>query len=277
LNREVSVQEILESQANTDRKDGKTPRLDLKAKIDDGELAIFEIQYEDRIDFMGKMLYNVSVAVVEQVTIGEEYDVKKVYSINIAYDAMGAKQEYLFTASVRELKGVNFDETLPFSQNLDDQSDVQKEIHPEYFLILPKKFDGTMRSKFDEWVYVLKHSTVKSEFTAAGVQAASEKLDVLKMTPEQREEYEREKQYLMTQKSQLYTAELKGVKRGREEGREEGRAEGREEGEAIGKTNTLEQVVIDGKQNGFSIEQIKLFSKLPEQQIIEILKKHGLM
>jgi len=44
-----------------------------------------------------------------------------------------------------------------------------------------------------------------------------------------------------------------------------------------GMVNTIEQVVIDAKINGFTIEQIKLFSKLTEQQIIDILKKHGLM
>jgi len=52
----------------------------------------------------------------------------------------------------------------------------------------------------NEWVYVLKKSFAKSEFTAAGIQAAGEKLDILKMTPQQRAAYEREKQADMSQK-----------------------------------------------------------------------------
>jgi predicted transposase/invertase (TIGR01784 family) len=261
LCRPVSVQEILESQANTDRKDGKTPRLDLKAKIDDGEIAVFEIQYEDQVDFLGKALYNVSKAVVEQVTIGEAYDVKKVYSVNIAYDAMGAKKEYLFTASLREFRGVNFDEVIPFSQTFDPLSDAQNDIHPEYFLILPKKFDGQMRSKFDEWVYVLKHSSVKSEFTAAGVQAAGEKLDVLKMTPEERADYEREKQFYANLKMQKYTAELKAKK----------------EGEETGVEKEKENTVIRGHKAGASIEIISMMTGLSPDQITEILKQNGLI
>ena len=274
LNRPVSVQEILESEGDTEHKDGKLNRLDLKAKIDDGEIAIFEIQYHDQIDFMGKVLFGCCKAVVEQVSAGKPYNVKKVYSISIAYDEIGADKEYLFTASLREFKGVNFDEVIPFSQKEDlKKSGDKREIHPEYFLILPEKFDGKMRRKFDEWVYVLKHSSVKSEFTAAGVQEAGEKLDVMKMTPAERVAYEREVRWGTDQKTQLYTAELKGMEKGEAIGMEKGMVKG----EAIGEANTLERLVIDGKQNGFSIEQIKLFSKLTEQQIIEILKKHGLM
>ncbi|MCL2511702.1 MAG: Rpn family recombination-promoting nuclease/putative transposase, partial [Bacteroidales bacterium] len=219
LEKPVDVQEILESEGTTSAPDDKVNRLDLKAKIDDGELAIFEIQYFDQIDFLGKVLFNACKAVVEQISSGGLFDVKKVYSINIAYFGMGAKNEYLFFANLNEFKGVHSDEVIPFSQNLDPLSNVSKAIHPAYFLILPKKFnkkytdenDGKERkeekegiwSAFDEWVYVLKHSTVKSDFKAAGIQAAGEKLNVLKMTPQQRSEYERKRQVNMSQKSQL--------------------------------------------------------------------------
>ena len=46
-----------------------------------------------------------------------------------------------------------------------------------------------MRGRFDEWVYTLKKSTVRSDFTAAGLKEAAEKLDILKMTDEQRAAY----------------------------------------------------------------------------------------
>jgi predicted transposase/invertase (TIGR01784 family) len=208
----VSVQEILESEGNPGSPDGKTNRLDLKAKIDNNEIAVFEIQYKDQIDFIGKVLFNACRAVVEQVTIGNPFDIKKVYSINIAYDAMGAKNEYFFEASLTEFRGKHLNETIPFAQNLDPLSDIRRDIHPEYFLILPNKFKGEIKTKFDEWVYVLKNSSVKSDFTAAGVQAAGEKLDVLKMTPEARARYEREKQDLMNLKTQFLTAEINAKK-----------------------------------------------------------------
>jgi predicted transposase/invertase (TIGR01784 family) len=280
LCRQVIVQEILESEGDVDAPDGKVNRLDLKAKIDDGEIAVFEIQYNDQIDFMGKVLFNACKAVVEQVSAGKPYNVKKVYSVNIFYDAIGAEKEYLFVASLHEFKGKHFEETIPFSQNINERSNVQKEIHPEYFLILPEKFDGQMRSKFDEWVYVLKNSSVKSEFTAAGIQAAGEKLDILKMTPQQRAAYERTSRADMDQKTQLFTAELKGRTEGEAKGLEKGEAIGLEKGEAIGRaaerTELQENVVINCHQAGLYPDTISTITRLTLEQVIEILKRHGL-
>jgi predicted transposase/invertase (TIGR01784 family) len=271
LRKPVNVEEILESEGNTSGLEGKVNRLDLKAKIDDGEIAVFEIQYFDQIDFLGKVLFNACKAVVEQVTIGEPFKIKKVYSINIAYYRMDAKDEYLFVAGLTEFKGVHFDEVIPFSQNLDPRSKVPRSIHPEYFLILPNKFKDELKSKFDEWVYVLKHSSVKSDFTAAGIQAAGEKLDVLKMTREQRAEYERNKIVDMSQKSQLYTAELKGEQRGLEKGEAIGLEKGRTEGEAIGLEKEKEQTVIRCHKKGYKIEVIAMITDLSHDQILKIL------
>ena len=296
LEKPVSVLEILESEGGTKSRDDKINRLDLKAKIDDGELAVFEIQYFDQIDFLGKVLFNACKAVVEQISSGDLFDIKKVYSVNIAYYDIGAKNEYVFVASLNEFKGVHLDEVIPFSQNLDPRSDIVKDIHPEYFLILPKKFDEKIRDeyghvvsdifkegtadKFDEWVYVLKNSMVKSDFTAAGIQAAGEKLDVLKMTPQQRAIYDREKIMDMSQKSQYYTAELKGEIRGEAIGLVKGEAiglvkgeaiglvKGRTEGEAIG----LEKAAINSHKAGLSIDTISSITGLSCEQIIEILK-----
>jgi predicted transposase/invertase (TIGR01784 family) len=255
----VSVQEILEGEGNPGTPKGKTNRLDLKAKIDEGELAVFEIQYHDQIDFFGKVLFNACRAVVEQVSVGETYDVKKVYSINIAYSAMGADKEYVFVAGLTEFKGRHFNETIPFAQNAEPLSKkVKKDIHPEYFLILPKKFDEKIRSKFDEWVYVLKKSSVKSEFTAAGVQEAGEKLDVMKMTPQERAEYEREKRADMDKKTQLFTAELKGREEGREEERQKAHAE---------KLENAKKMLDDG----LSIETVCKYTGLTGHQITRLM------
>jgi predicted transposase/invertase (TIGR01784 family) len=251
-------------------------RLDLKAKIDDGDFAVFEIQFFDQIDFLGKVLFYACRAVVEQVSSGQLFDIKKVYSINIAYFDIGAKHEYVFVASLAEFSGTHFEETIPFSQNLNPFTDVRKDIHPEYFLILPNKFDEQMRGKFDEWVYVLKNSSVKSEFTAAGIQEAGEKLDVIKMTPQERAEYERQRRENMTHKSQMYTAELKGEKRGLEKGEIRGLQTGRAEGEAK-LIEQQENTVINCQKQGLPFETISAITGLSIEEIKQILKKHGLI
>jgi aminopeptidase N len=73
-----------------------------------------------------------------------------------------------------------------------------------------------IRSRFDEWVYVLKTSKVRDSFAAAGVQEAGKRLDILKMTPEEKSAYHKTLASEMDYKSQLYTAELKGELKERE-------------------------------------------------------------
>ena len=64
--------------------------------------------------------------------------------------------------------------------------------------------------------------------------------------------------------SKIYTAQLEGEIRGEKIGLEKGEAK------------TLERIVVDSKNNGFSLEQIQLITKLTAEQIAEILKQHRL-
>ena len=190
LARQVKVMEILESESNKDDQGSRIARVDLKARIDDGEIVIFEIQYHYEADFFGKLLFNASTAVVEQMREGSKFYIKKVYMIAIAYINFHNKLDYLFRAQIKDFVGVQHQETIPFTI-IDRSESVRSEIHPEYFLILPNMFDDQIRVKFDEWVYTLKNSKVRSDFTAAGIKEAGAKLDVLKMTPEERRSYNR--------------------------------------------------------------------------------------
>jgi len=79
LKRKVEVTAILESEGNKYAPDKKTNRVDMKAQIDGAEIAVFEIQFLETIDFFGKVLFGVSKAVVEQVSEGARYDIKKIY------------------------------------------------------------------------------------------------------------------------------------------------------------------------------------------------------
>ena len=268
LGREVTVQEILESEGNAEGLQGKVNRLDLKAKIDGGELAIFEFQFLDKIDFLGKVLFNACKAVVEQVSKGKYYDIRKVYSINVAYFDLGAQKEYVFYAGLTDFCGIHFDEKIPFSQNINPVFPANS-IHPAYYLIFPDKFDEQIRSKFDEWVYVLKKSAVRSDFTAAGIQSAGEKLNFMKMTRTEQLEYEATVELEASRKTEFYTAEVKGKLKGK--------IEGLAEGEAIGFEKGLEDTVVKAFRKGHAIDNIADFTDLPEEQVIQILKKYGLI
>ena len=256
MKRKVTILDILESESNKVDKDGKTNRVDLKARMDTGEVAIFEIQYSGQADFFGKALYGVSKAIVEQISAGEDYNIKKIYSINIAYFELDTKREYMFHADMLNFKGVNYDEQIPFSLYDTLTPPTPKEhIHPEYYLILPKKFDEQIRSKFDEWIYTLKNSVVKNEFSAAGLQEAGEKLDMLKMTKEEREAYEKFLINRQSVDSAIRTAKAEGV------------VEGIEIGKTEGKMEEKLDIAKEMKTDGMPIEKIAKFTGLPAAEI----------
>jgi predicted transposase/invertase (TIGR01784 family) len=271
LGRKVTVMELLESEGNIDDPDEKTNRVDLKAKIDGGEIAIFEVQFATEFDFLGKLLFNVSRAVVEQVSKGAKYDIKKVYMISIANFELGAKRDYLFAAKMDGFKGVHFEETIPFSQTrggvAETEKKLKRDIHPEYHLILPEMFDEQIRSRFDEWVYTLKNGVVKSEFKAAGLQEAAEKLDRLNMTPEQQKAYDKFIRNRTDINTSLETRWVEGKVEGRAEGLAEGRAEGLAEGRAEGLAEGIAKVAKNLKNGGMPTEKIAEITGLSIEEV----------
>ncbi|MDR2577460.1 MAG: PD-(D/E)XK nuclease family transposase [Chitinispirillales bacterium] len=247
LERDVSILGILESESNRDDKDGKTNRVDLKAKMGSGEIVIFELQFLGQADFFGRALYGASKAIVEQISAGDDYNIKKVYSINIAYFDLNTEREYLFHADMQDFKGVHYDERIPFAQYDALKPPTPGEyIHPEYYLILPNKFDEQIKSLFDEWMHILKHSSIKSNFRARGTKKAGIKLDVLKMTKQERAAYEKflinrqslDSSFRTTRSDALAEGEArgmaKGLKEGQAKGLKEGQAKGLKEGQAKG-------------------------------------------
>jgi len=223
LGKKVEVKAIVESENNKADKDGKTNRVDLKAQINGGELVVFEIQFLQEFDFFGKVLYGVSTAVTEQITKGKLYNIKNVYSVNIAYSNLNAKREYLFSGKFKGFQGIHYkDELIPFAQTGNPKSKKMIDIHPEYYLILPKMFDEKLRSRFDEWVYILKKSTAREDFRAAGIKEAKVKLDYMKMSPAKKRRYNTYMENRRSADSVVLTAEGKGIQIGRREGKREG-------------------------------------------------------
>ena len=253
LKRKVTVEAILESESNKVDPDGKTNRVDLKAQFDNGEIAVFEIQFLHEVDFLSRVLYGVSKAIVEQVSSGSKiYDIKKVYSVNVAYYNLGANREYLFNGKLDGFRGINFkDEMIPFAQTrglAPDDLNLKADIHPEYYLILPEMFDEHLRSRFDEWIYVLKNSAVREEFSADGIKEASVKLDLLRMPRAERIAYEKYLENKSSVDCAIFTAKLEGLTEGRAEGKAEVAKSMKDKGMELGEISEF---------TGLSIQEIE--------------------
>ena len=61
---DITIEEILESESNRERADDKQNRVDLLAKDENGQLIIIEVQNESETDYLQRILYGTSKAVV---------------------------------------------------------------------------------------------------------------------------------------------------------------------------------------------------------------------
>ena len=91
------------------------------------------------------------------------------------------------------------------------------------------------------------------------IRRAAELCEEAGFTSEELASYEKFWDIIRTEHSIMESSIKKGIEQGIEQG----------------KRTTLESIVVEGKLNGFSLEQIQLLTKLEIEQIIEILKRHG--
>jgi hypothetical protein len=97
---------------------------------------------------------------MERTIISFDYAIKDILRDKANFDILSGFLTELLEKPVivqEVLESEGGTEVIPFSQNLDPLSNVPKDIHPEYFLILPRKFEDDdkkgkkpKKSKFDE-------------------------------------------------------------------------------------------------------------------------------
>lgn len=229
LGEKITISEILESEGNQEHDFDKFNRVDIKALNTKGEIIIVEVQLTRQIYYLQRMLYGVSKAVTEHISLGEDYGhVKKVYSINILYFDLGRGSDYLYHGKT-EFLGVHTGDRLEVSTKEMNELKlrVPGDIFPEYFIIRVNEFNSVARTPIEEWLDYLKNNRISDTTTTPGLQEARKKLLYLSMSDAERKAYERNIDIIVSQNDALATT--------RAEGRDEGRAEGIEIGKEIGK------------------------------------------
>ena len=127
-------------------------------------------------------------------------------------------------------------------------------LFPEYFFISVPMFNDVISQEIDEWLYVMKHSDTRQDFKSPYMKKVAERLSVLKMSNEERNNYYH---YLKeaVHSQDVLTAAL-----------EKGRAEGEEKKAIKIATNMLKAELDDSlitSVTGLSIDEIlKIKNKL---------------
>jgi len=193
LDEKIKIKSILSSQSNKEEENDKYNDVDVLVTNSVGEYIIIEVQNTKQHDYFHRILYGASKVITEYIDEGEAYkNVKKVISITIAYFDLGQGEDYVYQGTT-VFKGLHKGDILKLSsrqRELYNKSKVH-EIYPEYWIIKAGLFDEEqVNDKLDEWIYFLKTGVVLEEFTADGLNEAKEKLDKLKLSPEERKEYD---------------------------------------------------------------------------------------
>ena len=197
LRQNLKIRSLLESESNQEDRTDKFNRVDLLVENDQHELIIIEVQSNREIHYLERVLYGTSKLIVEHMQLGDDYhQVKKVISVSILYFLLGeGETDYVFHGST-EFYGLNNHSRLELKKHnpaavLGLELITAKDLFSEYYLIEVEKFQDIIQSDLDEWIYLLKHSEVKPEFQAKHIQQAKDKLAVMKMSPRERQAYER--------------------------------------------------------------------------------------
>jgi predicted transposase/invertase (TIGR01784 family) len=184
LNEDIRIERMLESEGNQNQFDDKFNRVDMLAENSRGELIIVEIQNNRELDYFHRMLYGVSKAVTEYISIGEPYsNIRKLYSVNIVYFDLGQGSDYVYHGTT-EFRGIHCNDILKLSDNQQKQFrfiDAGK-LFPEYYVLRVDEFDKKAVTPLDEWIAFLKTGEIPNNAKAKGLHEARERLRIDKLS-----------------------------------------------------------------------------------------------
>ena len=204
---DIRIEKILESEGNQETEDDKFNRVDILTQNSKNELIIVEIQNTYEIDYFHRMAYGASKALTENLALGQAYsEIKKVISINIVYFDLGQGQDYVYKG-ITTFQGLHQKDTLTLSDKQRGAfvKEHVSDIFPEYYIIKVNKFNDVAKDNLDEWVYFLKNSEVRDEFTAKGLKQAGEVLDIMRLPQDDQYGYNRYLDYLHYKASEIFT------------------------------------------------------------------------
>jgi len=271
LKEEIVILEILESESNQEAENRKFNRVDLKCKDSTGRQIIIEIQNQREVDYLQRILWGTSKAIIEGFELGSKYkDVVKVISISILYHKMRLDEtentDFIYYGTTN-LVGLHNNKPLVLHEaiKLGEKATVVtgKDVFPEYYMIYVEKFQDMINDALDEWVYFFKYGKIRDDFKSPGILLAANKLDYITMKEEDRYAYDSYLAYLGQEIGILESA--------KEEGREEGIAKGIELGRKEGEKNKAIEIaknIIDladdetiALKTGLSVEYVASIRK----------------
>jgi len=236
---------------------------DLYCMNEKGEYFIVEMQKAEQKYFKDRMLYYSTFPIQEQAkNKGKKwnFELKHVYSVGIL--------DFEFEEENKDAKKYHYEVSL-------FEKETKKEFYDKLtyvYLSMPKfnKKLEELETKFDKWLYVLKHLDTFDRIPDKIKDKIFKKLfkvaELARFNKEELKQYEASMNAYRDIKNSIDTAREKGKIEGRIEGRIEGKIEGRIEGKIEGK----KEIARTGLKEGYPIEIISKMTGLSEDEINEL-------
>ena len=257
LGQPIRIQKMLESEGNKDFEENKSNRVDMLAEDATGKKIIIEVQNETEDSYFHRMLFGTSKVVNDFLESGQGYgEVSKVYSINIVYFKLGEGSDYVYHGKT-EFKGLHDGDILQLSPKLKEKFRVNavSEIFPEYYILKANDFNRLSKTPLDQWMYFLSHSKLPEGADAPGLKEAAKELRIASLSKEQRREYEKYIDNMLSLEDVVESAWSSG--------HFEGKAEGRAEGEEI-KAWEMAEIMI---KDGMTLDLVAKYTNLPLEDL----------
>ncbi len=265
LGEKITIQRLLESESNQEDEFDKYNRVDMLAEDSKGNLLLIEVQNNNEYAYFQRMLFGTSKLVTEYINRGEGYEkVRKVYSINIVYFALGHGKDNVYHGKT-EFRGIHYNDLLELSpfQRQTFKVDAVSQLYPEYYILKVNGFDQVAKSPLEEWIHYLNTGKIPETYHAPGLDAARERLKIDSMSKDEKNAYYRHMDNLNLLKSNIKTEREEGKLEGLQEGLQKGRAEGGRE-KALSIARKLKTAGMDETQiaeiTGLKEEEIRKLS-----------------
>ena len=134
----------------------------LKVKNQKKEIILIEIQYDREMDYMQRILYASSKAIVEHMKESLSYSkATKIISISILSFDFGSGDDYIYKGTTN-LIGLHNKSLLQLNDKQKElyKTDKVEKIYPEFYLIKIKNFNDNSKNTLDEWINFLKNEEI---------------------------------------------------------------------------------------------------------------------
>jgi hypothetical protein len=212
----IKINALLDTESNKEELELKKSIADLVVEDGEGNKYIVEIERAYTPNFMHKACFNSSRLVVDGIYGSQDYTtIKKIFHISLLYFSTKGMQKPIYHGKtiVHEV-----DTKHPVDVSIANEGLVifnTPNVFPEYFFISVPMFDDVINTEIDEWLYVMKHSEIKQSFKSPYMAKVAERLAVIKMSAEERNEYIYYQKQSVHSQDILQAAETKGRAEGR--------------------------------------------------------------